>query len=263
MSLNQHGSLTLDQAISIVRGHHHDDKMAQAEIFFARRLEELLPYDHEALAETYYYLLKAQLSRDVIYETHDIQHLYDKFRADFLLAEEDHLKRYNLLSTVANRKQMEAFYKIMEHYLVGMEDLFHHRRLHDRARQVYEDKMQIRKRKYFFTGHYLKWIGYSLMEITSRYGNSFGRWGLSSIFMVLAFATVHALLDTITPFATRLIGEASHWFDYIYYSITTFTTLGYGDIVPLTWYHKLFAGIEVVSGYFMLGVFINLMNRKL
>ena len=255
--------LTLDQAIAIVRGHHHDDSLSRAEIFFARRLEELAEYDHEALAETYYYLLKCQLSRDILYETHDVQHLYESAHREFLWAEEGHLKRYALLPTLANKKQLEAFYKILEHYLIGLEEVFHHRRLIERARQVYEDKMRVRKRAYFFNGHYLKWLGYSLMEITSRYGNSFGRWGLSSIFMVLTFAIMYAVLDTVTPYAVRLVDEASHWFDYVYYSVVTFTTLGYGDIVPLTWYHKLFAGVEVVSGYFMLGVFINLMNRKL
>jgi hypothetical protein len=29
-----------------------------------------------------------------------------------------------------------------------------------------------------------------------------------------------------------LLRQFSHWFDYVYFSIVTFTSLGYGDIHP-------------------------------
>ncbi len=35
----------------------------------------------------------------------------------------------------------------------------------------------------------------------------------------------------------------------LYYTIVTMTTLGYGDITPTAWYTKMFASMQVLSGY--------------
>jgi voltage-gated potassium channel Kch len=55
---------------------------------------------------------------------------------------------------------------------------------------------------------------------------------------------------------------AWNWGTKFYYSIVTFTTLGYGDVTPLTWPAQLVAGIVAVSGYIILGTMIYLMSRK-
>jgi hypothetical protein len=38
------------------------------------------------------------------------------------------------------------------------------------------------------------------------------------------------------------------WFDCLHFSTVTITTLGYGDIIPKTWYAKLAADLEVLMG---------------
>ena len=50
----------------------------------------------------------------------------------------------------------------------------------------------------------------------------------------------------------------------IYLSITTITTLGYGDIVPLTDRSQFFTGIEATVGVILLGLLISSMvaNRE-
>ena len=50
---------------------------------------------------------------------------------------------------------------------------------------------------------------------------------------------------------------------YLYYSIVTFTTLGFGDIVPLTNWARLAVGAEVFAGYIMLGGLISIFANKL
>ena len=50
---------------------------------------------------------------------------------------------------------------------------------------------------------------------------------------------------------------------YLYYSVVTFTTLGFGDIVPLTNGARLAVGAEVVCGYVMLGGLISIFANKL
>jgi hypothetical protein len=55
-------------------------------------------------------------------------------------------------------------------------------------------------------------------------------------------------------------------FSYFYYSIVTFTTLGFGDIVPTKWISELLVTIEVIFGYIMLGglisIFANILARR-
>ena len=52
----------------------------------------------------------------------------------------------------------------------------------------------------------------------------------------------------------------------IYYSVVTLTTLGYGDVVPVSTAAQIVAMIEVVLGYVMLGgllsIFANKMARR-
>ena len=45
----------------------------------------------------------------------------------------------------------------------------------------------------------------------------------------------------------------------LYLSVITVSTLGYGDIVPLTWQTRLFTGIEATLGIILLGLFVSSM----
>ena len=50
---------------------------------------------------------------------------------------------------------------------------------------------------------------------------------------------------------------------YIYYSVVTFTTLGFGDIVPQTSKAAWWVMAEVILGYTRLGGLISIMATKL
>lgn len=49
----------------------------------------------------------------------------------------------------------------------------------------------------------------------------------------------------------------------VYYSLVTFTTLGFGDIVPKTGWGMFWVTVEVVLGYIMLGGLISIFATKL
>ncbi|MCF7836994.1 potassium channel family protein [Candidatus Gracilibacteria bacterium] len=90
-----------------------------------------------------------------------------------------------------------------------------------------------------------------------------GRWGFTVLLFISFFAGIYALLDLVSP--TSMFADyvnRSGFFDYFYFSTVTFTTLGYGDITPITIAEKLIAGIEVLLGFTMLGIFINLIKRR-
>ena len=61
----------------------------------------------------------------------------------------------------------------------------------------------------------------------------------------------------------RLKGFQPDFWGYIYYSVVTFTTLGFGDIVALTNKARFVVGCEVVLGYVMLGGLISIFANKL
>jgi uncharacterized protein YjbI with pentapeptide repeats len=51
-------------------------------------------------------------------------------------------------------------------------------------------------------------------------------------------------------------------FSMIYYSVVTFTTLGFGDITPRTPLAATLVMVEVVTGYLMLGILISILATK-
>jgi len=47
-----------------------------------------------------------------------------------------------------------------------------------------------------------------------------------------------------------------------YFSATTITTLGFGDITPVTTVARVLAGIEAVTGVVLIGLFLNAVAQK-
>ncbi len=58
--------------------------------------------------------------------------------------------------------------------------------------------------------------------------------------------------------------DTLHWtpFTTIYYSVVTFTTLGFGDITPRTQLAATLVMMEVITGYTMLGILISIIANK-
>ena len=57
-------------------------------------------------------------------------------------------------------------------------------------------------------------------------------------------------------------GATSGWWESVYFSVVTFTTLGYGDIQPLG-VTRLFAALEALIGYFIFGLFVAVCYRAI
>lgn len=62
--------------------------------------------------------------------------------------------------------------------------------------------------------------------------------------------------DTIQGITQEIIGA-------IYFSVVTFTTLGYGDLVPITSFGRVFVTAEVLIGYLFLGISAILVGKKI
>ena len=97
------------------------------------------------------------------------------------------------------------------------------------------------------------------------YGRSFRRWALLSSLLAVFFGCLFYFLGPEAFKVQYLPHDA--WFErlgcMIYYSVVTFTTLGFGDVVPKTFFAAALVMAEVIIGYIMLGGLISILANKL
>ncbi len=98
---------------------------------------------------------------------------------------------------------------------------------------------------------------FSISIIASKAWSSGWPLAVSGLVINLLFAVGYYLLNP------SIKGLDDNFFLAFYYSIVTFTTLGYGDITPLGGLAQLLVMIEVVLGYVTLGVFVYLLSQKI
>ncbi|MGH1488812.1 MAG: pentapeptide repeat-containing protein [Acidimicrobiales bacterium] len=97
---------------------------------------------------------------------------------------------------------------------------------------------------------------YKLWSITSDCGRSLSRWSLWTVLVAMIYAGLYTQVDI-------------DWGDYetpispIYYSVVTFTTLGYGDVLPGSTGAQMLAMSEVIFGYFSLGGMMSILSDKM
>lgn len=75
------------------------------------------------------------------------------------------------------------------------------------------------------------------------------------LLLALAFAQVHGAVEALSPGSyagpAPLLGS-----DHLYFSLVTLTTLGYGDVLPVSPAARLLAGAEAVIGVLYVAVLI-------
>ena len=104
-----------------------------------------------------------------------------------------------------------------------------------------------------------------LWELTSHCGRSIGLWAFWAGVMAIGFAAIYSwILPNSIAFNAESLKDVKPGFrGHLYYSMVTLTTLGFGDIIPLTNRARLVVGTEVGVGYLMLGGLISIFANKL
>lgn len=75
----------------------------------------------------------------------------------------------------------------------------------------------------------------------------------------LVWAMLYAVIETLHPGSftgTSTSGDTRPWSDLIYYSYVTLTTLGYGDVLPLSTRVRSLAILEAITGVFYVAVLV-------
>jgi hypothetical protein len=112
---------------------------------------------------------------------------------------------------------------------------------------------------YFFTaGVILSFV------LRSQQVNDEVLYGSVSIYLLIggAWGTIYSLLEAIQPGSFFIdpaynIDGIVDVFDLLYYSFTTLTTLGYGDIIPVSTHARYLAVVEAIMGVMYLAIIIS------
>ncbi len=99
--------------------------------------------------------------------------------------------------------------------------------------------------------------------------NRIARLEATNLNVLSGAAAVYLLLALIWALSYRVIGEVvpgafeglsldriSAWTQYFYFSLTTLTTLGYGDITPVNPFARSWAAFEAIFGVFYVAVLV-------
>ena len=79
------------------------------------------------------------------------------------------------------------------------------------------------------------------------------------ILLGIAWSLFYVLLDSLVPGAfvsANHVENILHWPDFVYYSFVTLTTLGYGEITPISQTARTFAFLEAVVGQVYLAIIV-------
>jgi len=109
------------------------------------------------------------------------------------------------------------------------------------------------------------WFGLSIFHIFTGFGERWWWTVLWALGFILLFAFIywigHSAGCFLFDFKPDMIPHLN-FFSYIYLSVVTFATLGFGDITPLCWQAQIPVVIEVIMGYVFLGLIITIIARR-
>lgn len=96
------------------------------------------------------------------------------------------------------------------------------------------------------------WMKSGFILLTTGYGERPGRVAVAALVLILFYAGLYNVPGAISGHG---------FYDALYFSVITFTTLGYGDMLPHGGF-RLVAGSEALCGILFTGLFLFCLGRK-
>ena len=88
------------------------------------------------------------------------------------------------------------------------------------------------------------------LRVSCDYGRSFSRYFALVLAFILGYAGIYLVLMD------------KSFFDCLYFSVVTFATVGYGDILPITLLQKAVVISEILIGYLMGGLLVAILAKR-
>ena len=76
-------------------------------------------------------------------------------------------------------------------------------------------------------------------------------------------AAIYGAIYRIFPHILDYTNSANSWFTPYYFSIVTYTTLGFGDVRPTTLVGEIIVASEVILGYTTLGLLLSVLAQSI
>ena len=156
------------------------------------------------------------------------------------------------------KSEKEGNYHLASIEYKQIKEMYKNSSLHETADRYHYQEM-VAKRKIAKLTNPSRWANFIFGDLLCKYGISFTRVLLSGLFIVFACAALFFENQSVQYHADGII--ISFW-DCLYFSVVTFTTLGYGDF-HATGYMRFVAGVESFVGAALISLFTVIVARKL
>jgi hypothetical protein len=103
-------------------------------------------------------------------------------------------------------------------------------------------------------------LWYWFWGLSSNYGTSVIRWVCWCFFLICFFACFYYFTSLSTE---RGLTGFSRIVERLYFSVVTFSTLGFGDVLPKTTFSMCLVIVEVMFGYIMQWVMMTILGKKI
>ncbi|MDO6687173.1 MULTISPECIES: ion channel [unclassified Agarivorans] len=130
-------------------------------------------------------------------------------------------------------------------------------------------KKELTMRRYQMPKYSYKRAISKLVDLVCGYGEQPMRVVLTSLLIILScavvyfFTGIHFNGNVVSLDLSQSLGRnIVAFFECLYYSVVTFTTLGYGDFTPVG-FSRIFAAIEAFSGSFIIALFVVVFVKKM
>jgi len=122
----------------------------------------------------------------------------------------------------------------------------------------------IRKAQEAMSGTRRGRVLFRLWKLTCDCGRSLGRWLLTCGLVIVFFTVLFNVFEFLFKYPlVSLTKRATTPLTSLYFSMVTFSTLGFGDVTPCNWLGELAVMVEVFLGYVLLGGLITILAMKL
>ena len=183
------------------------------------------------------------------------------------------------INKIKKNKQLEKnFLSFREIFLKNNDldnelELFYYSKLYERKKLYTWNKELTLKTN--ISNKFLEFINWFFLDLSSRYFTNWYNVMLSIFFAILIYATIYCIAPLFYQLGWTSIGyingisiqisSVSAFFQYIglnlYFSIITFTTIGYGDLLPAGLL-SFIAGIEGFTGILLTSLFLVTLAKR-
>ncbi|WP_297556044.1 potassium channel family protein [Thermococcus sp.] len=108
------------------------------------------------------------------------------------------------------------------------------------------------------THNFVEWL---LADLPSKYGTNWVRLFLFSLLIIIGNAVPYTLWSAYIEGFPQTSNYLVRFANALYYSLVTFTTLGYGDMHPTGWL-KALSALEALTGAVFMALIVAVIARK-